>query len=46
MPTHYGIDRARDRDSDGGTQTVTQSDISDLHAGDRVRVEGARAYRY
>jgi outer membrane lipoprotein SlyB len=31
---------------DGGIQTVTQNDISDLRTGDRVRVEGDRVYRY
>jgi outer membrane lipoprotein SlyB len=32
--------------NNGGTQTVTQSDINDLRTGDRVRVEGGRVYRY
>jgi outer membrane lipoprotein SlyB len=30
---------------DGGYQTVTQDDIADLRAGDRVRIEGGRVYR-
>lgn len=34
------------RFDNGGNQTVTQSDISDLRTGDRVRVEGGRVYRY
>jgi outer membrane lipoprotein SlyB len=34
------------RMDDGGIQTVTQNDISDLRTGDRVRVDGGRVYRY
>ncbi len=34
------------RMDNGVYQTVTQDDITDLRAGDRVRVQGGRVYRY
>ena len=34
------------RMDNGGYQTLTQENITDLHTGDRVRVDGDRVYRY
>ena len=38
--------RLRVRLDNGNTVTIAQDSIADLRAGDRVRVENDRAYRY